>query len=330
MIEKAICNALASQKKITLPDFGTFIISWKSASFSEADTQLNPPQEEISFEYGIENGESIIDYLVKNYGFERNVIDASLQEFLENKNHDLESTGSFDIEGLGSFSQNEEGTFDFEKSEGYSIEYPILNIEKVEAVSLEEEQYDENADEDEIDEEEKERKRVMTPLLVAIPVIIIAVIAAWIFLDKDAYKKFFGEKSKTEIAQENTEDLSESTDLSSEEEDLEESVDNTTIEENDNQINDVAETKTSNKNSTSSKSVSTNTGSYHVIIGSFNSLQSAEKRKSELTKSGYSPKILENGSRYRLSVSSFANQATAKAKAKSLQNAFPGAWVLKY
>ncbi|GAB1405551.1 hypothetical protein MASR1M74_27320 [Lentimicrobium sp.] len=69
---------------------------------------------------------------------------------------------------------------------------------------------------------------------------------------------------------------------------------------------------------------------YHIITGSLNSLEKANREVMRLRNLGYNQaRLLISGAHFRISLMTFATETEAQRAMTSLQNNFPGAWVLK-
>lgn len=69
---------------------------------------------------------------------------------------------------------------------------------------------------------------------------------------------------------------------------------------------------------------------YHVITGSLNSLEKANREVSRLRAMGYNDaRFLISGSHFRISLKAFKTEAEAQNELNTLQSLFPGTWVLK-
>ncbi|HAH56811.1 MAG TPA: hypothetical protein DCL86_01550 [Bacteroidales bacterium] len=69
---------------------------------------------------------------------------------------------------------------------------------------------------------------------------------------------------------------------------------------------------------------------YHVITGSLNSLEKANREVIRLRTMGYNDaRFLISGSHFRISLKTFKTEAEAQNEINAIQTQFPGAWVLK-
>lgn len=114
-IEQLIVQHLYNNKKVTLQDIGSFILSPSVAMPSESDKDGVMPENAISFEYNTKatEDESLIDFIVQQTRKIKPLATSDLESYTILGREYLNIGKPFPIEGLGTLQKNQNGQYEF-------------------------------------------------------------------------------------------------------------------------------------------------------------------------------------------------------------------------
>jgi hypothetical protein len=114
-IEQLIVQHLYNNKKVTLQDIGSFILSSSVAMPSESDKDGVMPENAISFEYNTKATEdaSLIDFIVQQTRKIKPLATSDLESYTILGREYLNIGKPFPIEGLGTLQKNQMGHYEF-------------------------------------------------------------------------------------------------------------------------------------------------------------------------------------------------------------------------
>lgn len=114
-IEQLIVQHLYNNKKVTLQDVGSFILSSNVSMPSESDKDGVMPENAISFEYNTKatEDESLIDFIVQQTRKIKPLATSDLESYTILGREYLNLGKPFPIEGLGTLQKNQTGQYEF-------------------------------------------------------------------------------------------------------------------------------------------------------------------------------------------------------------------------
>lgn len=114
-IEQLIVQHLYNNKKVTLQDMGSFILSANVSMPSESDKDGIMPENAISFEYNTKatEDESLIDFIVQQTRKIKPLATSDLESYTILGREYLNIGKPFSIEGLGTLEKNQNGQYEF-------------------------------------------------------------------------------------------------------------------------------------------------------------------------------------------------------------------------
>src|SRR5688500_4446408 len=114
-IEQLIVQHLYNNKKVTLQDIGSFILSSNVSMPSESDKDGVMPDNAITFEYNTKatEDESLIDFIVQQTRKIKPLATSDLESYTILGREYLNIGKPFPIEGLGTLQKNQNGQYEF-------------------------------------------------------------------------------------------------------------------------------------------------------------------------------------------------------------------------
>lgn len=343
MIEKYIKELLEQEGRAAVADLGTFFTKQQSASVDAEDAIVLPPVEVVTFT------ESIIDTQkddLRNLIFEKgemfaSQIEVEIEKYVNTVKSEINSSGSYTIEGLGVLKNDDEG-LSFEAKDSFSISSESFGLPKIEARPLEPISEESETSTDEVKEEVYDDKpaNANIPWLIIAPLALLAVAIAYFLLNPAAFENiksmFPDSKPETEIStpaeQENTENIAEGETTTEETPDSANTDNKPEAKE--------TEKKAEEPRTTTPKPVVNNeidivtqpTNRFYLIAGSFKTVASAKKALQEAKSKGYSgAKIVKSDNRYRLSIGDYPTKSAATTAGVSAgKKDYKGAWPFKF
>jgi nucleoid DNA-binding protein/cell division septation protein DedD len=351
MLVKHIKNLLAQYEKVVVPHLGTFTTSYAHAEVSTDNSTILPPYKRISFyEYEVDGGNLLRDYVIANEDIDIAKFEKSLKDFTNDIKTQIAIFGQYEVKGLGKFSKNENGVLQFQQLDEYNflgdsfglpnIEYQPLKQPVKEPVTT---TVNSNKPEKELvsddSTKDKNKSSELVWWLLVIPLLFVFVFLIYLFAQKDAmsrFKSFFNgadtpiavtseaksyenfQKTKPEPVAENQENTSSATDVPEpEKEDKDLLINKNKVAKADNPTTEVA-----------------TEGKFYIVLASFASTDKAEKMRSSIGSKGIDTKIITNkeGKQFRVVYNQeFVSTSEAAPKLKEVSEKLgTQLWVAKY
>lgn len=113
-LSPVIRELLLHKEKLVIPDFGTFAVIHHPAEISNKTNLLIPPSKEIVFDPAVKSGDDTLAELVmKRYSLTREEALEAIGEFIRSTEDQVTSSGSALIEGLGNLTRDNTGNMTF-------------------------------------------------------------------------------------------------------------------------------------------------------------------------------------------------------------------------
>ncbi|GAB3278051.1 SPOR domain-containing protein [Larkinella harenae] len=125
---------------IVVPELGGFILHYVPATFVEATGMYMPPRKKIAFNEALKLDDGLlINYMMLHDGCTREAAGQAIRQFAEEMKQTLRQGQIFAIDGVGLFSENEEGKLQFDPEirhnfQGESYGYQPVSARLVNAV----------------------------------------------------------------------------------------------------------------------------------------------------------------------------------------------------
>jgi len=103
-----IRQVLREQRKVYVPEVGTFNLSQVPARISDDKSRIHPPTLDIRFDDGVSNDNSLKRYIQDTDKFSNKKINSAISDYSQLVYNNLINTKINEIEGLGSLVRNEE------------------------------------------------------------------------------------------------------------------------------------------------------------------------------------------------------------------------------
>lgn len=290
-ISNIIKDILYTREQVVIPELGAFIRTAKPAKLSESKKVIQPPETDIEFDNTKTTNDGVLsNFLVQNGEINPEQAKELIDNYVAEVKEKLENQEAIEFLQLGSlrFDADKKIAFSKDKKSTFIPDNFALSELDVEPIKKEEVPEKEN-------EEKKKPIGIWIAIAAAVIVILIVVFPLRNYLNKQ----------KTA---ENTE-----------------TIDNESLIEAENIVPDTTETtpaETIEENTEAETDVISNQIKFHIIAGSFGSVENAQNLKNELKKQNYNAKVLpKDGDWYRVSMAGFTDRAGAENKMKELNNA---------
>ncbi|RCR68970.1 HU domain-containing protein [Larkinella punicea] len=129
---------------LVVPELGGFILHYIPATFVESTGTYLPPRKKIAFNEALKLDDGLlINYMMLHEGLTRDEVFQVIRQFVDELKQDVRQERIFTIEGLGLFSENEEGKLQFDPEirhnfQGESYGFQPIAARMVTAVEEEE------------------------------------------------------------------------------------------------------------------------------------------------------------------------------------------------
>lgn len=102
---------------VVVPELGAFLTHFQSASFSETNSLYLPPRKRVAFNEALRLDDGILaNYIMLHEPVTREGAQRHINLFVEELRQQVIQTGRFELEGIGTFTQNDEGKLQFSPS----------------------------------------------------------------------------------------------------------------------------------------------------------------------------------------------------------------------
>ncbi|WP_020598661.1 SPOR domain-containing protein [Spirosoma panaciterrae] len=99
---------------VVVPELGAFLTHYQSASFTEANGLYLPPRKRVAFNEALRLDDGILaNYIMLHEPVTREGAQRHISSFVAELRQQVESTGRFELEGIGTFTYNDEGRLQF-------------------------------------------------------------------------------------------------------------------------------------------------------------------------------------------------------------------------
>ncbi|MFT4534913.1 MAG: hypothetical protein ACJA1A_002512 [Saprospiraceae bacterium] len=134
-----IRQVLREQRKVYLPEIGTFILSQTPAQISDDKSRISPPILNVDFKDGISDDKSLVTYIQDTNKFSNTKIDKAIADYSQSTFNKLINVNLNKIEGLGTLIRDEDlDIVSFESNmESFTKEYrglSSLSIKPIERI----------------------------------------------------------------------------------------------------------------------------------------------------------------------------------------------------
>ncbi|WP_460971835.1 HU domain-containing protein [Spirosoma migulaei] len=102
---------------VVVPELGAFLTHYQSASFTETSGLYLPPRKRVAFNEALRFDDGILaNYIMLHEPVTREGAQRHVSMFVAELRQQVESTGKFELEGIGTFTYNEESRLQFSPS----------------------------------------------------------------------------------------------------------------------------------------------------------------------------------------------------------------------
>jgi nucleoid DNA-binding protein/cell division septation protein DedD len=328
---------------VIIPGFGGFIGNYSPARIDKSSGKIFPPVKQISFNRNLNHNDGLLIKQITgstliNYGDARSLV----EEFVLNIRRKLEKGEKVVFEKIGTFVNNDEGNIQFEPETGINYHLDSFGLESFQCFPLE--AYDVRKKIAGHVQKHPVRQHSFRKYLWRAAVIIpLAAAVVTVSLKTDFFRSRVEattmnplvnaefEHNKTAVDQGMAADSQE---LAKPVADLEEVVAETVTKPTSElvpepPVNTANETSSLKAGSVKETAI-TETSSYYVVTGSFQSEDNAGKQVIQLQAEGFNPRLISSGNGfYRVCALVCPDLQTAIQKKDSIAKKFPGSWVSK-
>ena len=100
---------------VVVPELGAFLTNYQSASFTEASGLFLPPRKRVAFNEALRLDDGILaNYIMLHEPLTREGAQQHIGLFVSELRQKVTETARFELEGIGTFTQNQEGRLQFE------------------------------------------------------------------------------------------------------------------------------------------------------------------------------------------------------------------------
>jgi nucleoid DNA-binding protein/cell division septation protein DedD len=344
-----IKDALIENKKVVVPNLGTFTAQYEPARIKNNGSILLPPNAKVTFSHSVYSSDfdALGDYIQAKEKRNRMEIEEEIMLFSTEIKGQVGSYGKYTLTDFGQFRLGNDGKFEFIQSDEVVLLNESYGLPKVTAMPL-------IPVSDEADSVNS--AKIHTPIVpekdhsvllwfVIIPLVLLGVFIAYIFVNKEASEKvaaIFSDQpaEPTTVtdttATANTDSLDALALLpppsTSKDKEI---IDKASKEKQESTKQNNTPTKTTEKTVTAQTNtndvVSSNKGRFYIIAGSFNTVANAQKAVNIARTKGYKEaKIVEKDGKIRLSLGDFSSKQEADNVLSDYRRNYENAWILIY
>lgn len=312
-IKQIIIEILASNNYVSLPGVGSVIQKYQPAKLSSDGKTFEPPRQEIAFDTTRTfDDEAIEKHLVESKGINPSEAKAIVSKFILSLKSDLDSGNEVSLRGIGTLKKNNKSNiilipFTSEEQATETLGLKNVSVEPKQNIKKPSNQAKSNT---------KKTNRSILVIFILLLLVGLFALAAYLlpplrFWEGDLFAKTTKPKTESsapiDIKKEPTENDAQMplTDSMNNVEPIKES---SPIQQDAN-----AEVKF-----------------YYIIIGSFNSMENAQRFAKKVEAAGIAPEIIEGKGNYRVSRGKFADRKEALKELGRLRHGNPkeSAWLL--
>lgn len=349
MTEQWLKEALAEYKQVWVPGLGVFKVAFAGAEIREGGSQIAPPDNRVSFEEGAilddpSEGISITDFMIAG-GVGAEDSRAYTEDFTQRVYAELLLNERASVDELGFFEKNPFGELEFTQYEGVRLRPDSFGLTELEVQPLVAPP----------DEELKNGFKVPLPfLLAAIPVVLIAAAGIYFWLNPQVYEQLWSvnpdkeapaivnpvAEPSTEIASaedtsaefnpaENTEPVTEQPPVATTPTRQPDPIPAATVQSSTPTRTTPAPVSTSSADL--GEVVSSKTGRFFIVIGSYSDMEKARVGLAEAKKKGYpNARVVTAEQKFRVSVEDHPTRNEALQAAENVKQNYQSAWVLAF
>lgn len=354
-LDSYIERLLQSEDCFSIPGLGGFISQYTGAYLHPVTHKFMPPSRKVVFNSQLENHEqNLINLVSIGENLPKSGAEQVVNTYTSSIFEKLEGYGFYEIKNIGRFYYNPAKELEFESfNQGTFLEesfgLPELLYKPIEREFMKNRPASQSADSSN-ETTEKSQNSGSKVIWAILPLVVILGIGAVMYGTKDSnvsFAKFLSFSSpKGELTGENLEVeenlVEDGTIIDTVEEEFtveigssEEFSDkgpNLVADENNLVVSEAVEKEPANL-VVEEKAISVPSGSFSIIIGSFENKINADKLHDKITCEGHDVNIIEPDASsrfYRVAVASFNNSDEAFNRLNEFQQRFgPGAWVMK-
>ena len=102
---------------VVVPELGAFLTHYQPASFTETSGLYLPPRKRVAFNEALRLDDGILaNYLMLHESVTRETAQKTISSFVGDLHRQVAQTGRFELDGIGTFTRNEEGSLQFDPS----------------------------------------------------------------------------------------------------------------------------------------------------------------------------------------------------------------------
>ena len=131
-VQNHIRELLFEQDCVVIPDFGGFVTNFDCAKVDKLEQYIKPAQKWLAFNGLLKNDDGLLsNFIAKNEGISREEATHKIKLFVEEAKKGIRFEQHFHIDGVGMFTQNEEGKIQFHASEQSNFLGESFGLEKI-------------------------------------------------------------------------------------------------------------------------------------------------------------------------------------------------------
>jgi cell division protein FtsN len=141
-VQDHIKELLFEQDCVVIPEFGGFVTNFDCAKIDGSNRYITPPQKWLAFNSLLKNDDGLLsNYIAKEEQISREQANLKIKSFVDDTKRYINFDKTYQIDGLGVFSQNDEGKFQFQPqpTNFYSESFGMENIFLKKSVNLQNE-----------------------------------------------------------------------------------------------------------------------------------------------------------------------------------------------
>jgi nucleoid DNA-binding protein/cell division septation protein DedD len=141
-VQNHIKELLFEQDCVVIPEFGGFVTNFDCAKIDGSNRFITPPQKWLAFNSLLKNDDGLLsNYIAQQEQISREQANLKIKSFVEDTKRYINFDKTYQINGLGIFSQNEENKIQFQPqtTNFYSESFGLENIFLKKSVNLQNE-----------------------------------------------------------------------------------------------------------------------------------------------------------------------------------------------
>ena len=323
-IKDYIKELLFTNQGVIIPGLGGFVSEYEPAAFDVNENKFLPPSKKISFNTEYNYHDNLLsEFISKKEKIDKEEALMLINDFVKKVTTQLNKKQPVDFPEIGTLSKNIKGSIQFIQSKDSNLLTDSFGLQSIKTKPVEEKPIVQPKVSTKT--QKKSFKKVI--ILSSVSFVIVALVGlSWYLTNGYTNFNFIASDTETKEINESSINTPEKNLDSIAKADSIKALINESIDEN-TDLKDALFYKEPPKEKPKPKY-----SAFHIVAGSFKSMQNAEKFSAELKIKGYNPKIIQSGDTlYRIAIYTFSDENEALRELYKLrQNAdIKSVWILK-